>query len=88
MTVSHDRLTRTLHVSQRGYIDKVLDRLEVNYCKPPTTPMSLTYHTARSTDADILSLSDIQQFQSIVESLIYLAIHTRPDLLYSATSLA
>ena len=50
--------------------------------------MSVTYHSARPTDSEPLPLSDVQRYQSIVGSIMYLAIHTRPDLLYSVTSLA
>ena len=71
MTISRDRINRTMYVSQPGYIDKVLDCFEVQYCKP-TTPMSSTYHTARLTDTDILLLSNIGQFQYFVGSLLYI----------------
>ena len=88
MNISRDRPNRTMYVSQPGYLDTILQRFEVDYCKSPTTPMSVTYHSARPTDSEPLPLSDVQRYQSIVGSLMYLASHTRPDLLYSVTSLA
>jgi len=88
MNISRDRPGRMMYVSQPGYVDTILERFEVEYCKAPTTPMSVNYHSGRPDTSDTLPLADVQRYQSIVGSLMYLAIHTRPDLLYSVTSLA
>lgn len=39
LEISHNREKKTVHISQRKYIIKILERLNMLDCKPDVTPM-------------------------------------------------
>ena len=38
MSIKRDRDTKTLYISQQSYLEKVLERFEMENCKPVSTP--------------------------------------------------
>jgi hypothetical protein len=44
MEITRDRSNHTLHLSQRTYIEKVLERYGMLSCKADSTPMSTSIH--------------------------------------------
>ena len=68
---------------QSTYLRKVLNRFKMTECKPASVPMNpgvanslLPYHG----NAD---KATIKWYQSAIGSLMWLAVHTRPDIAYS-----
>ena len=83
MQVTRDRKNRTLEISQKAYIEQVLERFGMANCKSVATPaegvlMRLTDDDKASTD---------REYMSLVGSLLYAAIVTRPDIAFAVQSL-
>jgi transposase InsO family protein len=86
--VKRDRNRRTISLSQAQYIDSVLDRCGMTGCSPLNTPMS---HSARMTADDPSDNTTIHEviwngcrvtYPSIIGSLMYAMLGTRPDIAY------
>jgi transposase InsO family protein len=75
---------RGIFVSQTQYAKNVLQRFEMWNCKPIATPMSLGIKLDKGS-GDVLKDGDKRkdQYGEIVGSLLYLSVHTRPDLAHA-----
>jgi hypothetical protein len=89
LEIKRDRKNRKITLSQRQYIDKVLERCGMSECSPLSTPMS---HSARVTaddpDDNTVVLEMVWNgkrvtYPMIVGSLMYAMLGTRPDLAYT-----
>ena len=71
-------------MSQAKYVEKILDRFNMQDCKARSTPceQKLNY-----TD-DAALLSDVSMYREAVGSLIYLTVCTRPDLSFIVSKLS
>lgn len=83
MEVRRNRENRVIEVSQAAYIDRVLERFGMADCKPVTTPAEgilprLTEEQGGVSDGD---------YRSLVGSLLYAAMVTRPDIAYAVQAL-
>ena len=85
MEVIRDRPRRTLRLSQKAYIEKVLQDHGFGSYKPVTTPMETS---SRLVPADQNHQADQtlrRKYQSIVGSLMYAMLGTRPDLAFAVS---
>jgi len=86
--VVRDRPNRKIHLVQDAYIDKVLRQFGMENCKPKANPMdpgsldSMVNNTEKATE------DDIKQYQSVIGSLMYAMIQTRPDLAFTVSVLS
>jgi hypothetical protein len=81
MEVHRDRARRTLEITQTAYIDQVLQRYGMADCKPVATPMEgVSTRLGNEGDPDKL-------YMSVVGSLLYAAMVTRPDIMFTVTKL-
>jgi transposase InsO family protein len=89
--IQRNRRKRTISLSQRQYFDNVLARYGMTDCNPVKTPMATNQHIS-STDPDndtvlthmtVSSSGPVVSYQSIVGSLMYAMLGTRPDLAYT-----
>ena len=71
-------------MSQAKYVEKILERFNMQDCKPRSTPceQKLNY-----TD-DAALMSDVSRYREAVGSLIYLTVCTRPDLRFIVSKLS
>jgi len=80
LQVKRDREARSLHLSQKQYINTVLERFGMLHCKPIKSPfrskaiMSLRKEGEEKTDRT--------RYLAAVGSLMYAMLGTRPDLAY------
>lgn len=85
MKIQRSRSMRLLHLSQKSYILKVLERFRMTYAKPVSTPFAshfrLSAQMSLKTDEEKKYMQDIP-FASAVGSLMYAMVCTRPDLAY------
>ncbi|KAL1219429.1 Retrovirus-related Pol polyprotein from transposon TNT 1-94 [Cardamine amara subsp. amara] len=83
MEIRMDRSTRKLWVSQRNYIEKILDRFDMSKAKPVSTPLAnhfkLTETQCPKTDKNIKDMAQVS-YASAVGCLMYAMVCTRPDL--------
>ena len=84
--ITRDRHRRIIDLTQPGYIDNMIERYDLNFLESyPSTPM--LYNINNSSKADVfLNAEGIVDYQSRVGSLLFLAIMTRPDILFATSS--
>jgi hypothetical protein len=83
------RITRSgqdIRLDQCAYLDKVLERFSMTNAKSAPTPLPSNWVPVAATDKASPEL--LRNFQSIIGSLLYLMIGTRPDIAYAVTKLA
>jgi hypothetical protein len=88
MRIRRDRSQRRIEVDQSGYIKSILDRFGMADANPHPTPLPtgadvhLVKYTAQAKQADI------KHYQSLIGSLLYVQIGTRPDISFAVSRLA
>ena len=75
---------RTVTIWQPAYIDKMMQLAGITSGKDTKTPMALSYSESKNDNIKV----DKTNYLSLVGLLNYLAILTRPDLLYSLSRVA
>jgi hypothetical protein len=83
MRITRDRKNRKLTLSQGEYREKVLERFRMKNAKPVSTPLAihfkLTKEMCPKTQEEIKYMSRVP-YSSVVGSLMYAMIFTRPDI--------
>ena len=77
-----------LQISQEQYIGKIMRKYKLQDCKTVSTPMDLNVKLVKDDGYSKPWPVDVVQYQSMVGSLIYAAIATRPDIAYAVAALA
>lgn len=72
-------------MSQKQYVEKVLDRFDMSQCNSKTAPCD--EGVVKDVDDSPL-LQDVRPYRELVGSLVYMMVGTRPDLSYSVTKLS
>jgi len=88
MRIFRDRSQRRIQIDQSGYIKDVLDRFKMADANPHPTPLltgadeHLVKYNAQAASADV------KFYQSLIGSLLYVQIGTRPDISFAVSRLA
>ena len=81
MHITCDRKKRTLTLDQCVYAEKVLKRFGLQNTKPARTPLPTGYNPKIS---ETEATSDLHsQYQSVIGSLLYIMLGTRPDIAFA-----
>jgi hypothetical protein len=78
------------NISQQHYLEELLKELNMQDCKPSTTPMSkgeVNALTARDTRDKKLDVNSHALYRQIIGKLMYAMVGTRPDLAYTLSVL-
>ena len=86
--IVRDRKTRLLEIDQSGYITDVLERFGMTDANPHNTPLPSGADVHLVKYEGIASQSDIKHYQSLIGSLLYVQIGTRPDIAFAVSRLA
>lgn len=91
ITLERDWPNRTISLSQTALIDRIITQFGLTTAMPVSTPMETGLHLSRrthspSTDAQC-ELMARTLYRSLVGSLMYLAIGTRPDIAHAVQQL-
>jgi len=86
--ITRDRKNRTLRMDQTHYLEEVLDRLHMKKDKhaPTTLPMN-GYDSLRPAGLKDERI-DQRDYQHAIGSIMYAAIHTRPDIAFAVGRLS
>jgi hypothetical protein len=90
MKVIRDREKGVLCLDQSLYLNKVLSRFNMLDCKPAPTPESgvkLSVDMSPSTDEEKAELENVP-YKSVVGSLLYAALGTRPDIAHAVNEIS
>jgi len=83
MQIHRDRNDRKIWLSQKNYLRKILQRFNMQECKPISTPLPINFKLSssmcHSSVAERMEMSRVP-YASGVESLMYAMICTRPDI--------
>jgi len=83
--IKRDREKREMTLDQNGYIMDFIERYKIPTSGPfPTTPMEYLSQENKE-QGNLLNEKEKTMFQSKVGTLLYLAIMTRPDILYATS---
>jgi len=86
MQIMRDRTLRTLTLSQKIYLKRVLKDFDFLKTKAVTTSMKPgTYHIKTK---NIATSQLIQQYQSNIDSLMYIMTQTHPNIIYTMLTLS
>ncbi len=84
LEIRRDRSKKLLHLSQKRYVEKILQRFGMADSKPVVAPMD-----GQLLEADIKGeLLDPSQYRKAVGSLMHLAVGTRLDISFAVSRLA
>jgi hypothetical protein len=75
-----------IYIDQRSYLNKVLEHCGMINAKPARMPLPQGYYPEKN-DAPV-NPEMRSRFQTVIGSLLYLMIGTRPDISYAVTQLA
>ena len=85
LRIRRDRLSRTLDIDQEHYIEAIIDNTGMSDCKPAPTPLPSGAVLVAATGEAPAKLRT--RFQSLLGSLLYACLGTRPDISYAINRL-
>uniref|UniRef100_A0A0A1X1V8 Retrovirus-related Pol polyprotein from transposon TNT 1-94 n=2 Tax=Zeugodacus cucurbitae TaxID=28588 RepID=A0A0A1X1V8_ZEUCU len=86
MEIERDGETGAITICQKGHIKRLLREQGMEDCRPISIPLD-PGHKVNCEDKSC-KVADQSQYQSIIGSLMYIAVCTRPDILHSVCKLA
>jgi hypothetical protein len=89
--IDRDRAARTLSISQREYVHKILDRFGMTECRPVGTPLDSSVKLTKAdcpTSTNSIDVGFVRLYQSAVGALMYAMLGTRPDIAFAVASLS
>ncbi|KAE8708925.1 Serine/threonine-protein kinase HT1 [Hibiscus syriacus] len=88
MEICRDRDSRRLWLSQRGYVEKILERFAMSSAKPVSTPLAnhfkLSSEQCPKTDKEAEDMAKVP-YSNVVGCLMYAMVCTRPDLAHDVS---
>ena len=77
----------TIKVTQRRYLQHVLERFQMKDCKPAKTPMEERIKLYKADKDYECNHADRKLYQKLEGSLMHLSVQTRPDIAYAVNKL-
>ena len=84
MEIIRDRDKRTIVLSQRQYIESILERYDMVNCHLVVTPIDTNIKLIKLSEVE----TDIKEYQSALRALMYAMLATRPDLAFAVGALS
>ncbi|GJY89529.1 retrovirus-related pol polyprotein from transposon TNT 1-94 [Tanacetum coccineum] len=86
MQIHRDRVSRKIWLSQKSYVKKILQRFNMQDCKPISTPfpinVKLSFKMSPRSEKERIKMSRVP-YTSAVRSLMFVMICTRPDIAHA-----
>lgn len=86
LQITRDRSKRQITIGQQKYVNDMIHKFNLNGMRPSRVPMDPNLHL--TLDGQPLDAPGIKEYQSIIGTLMYLMLGTRPDLAYSVSRLS
>ncbi|KFD59936.1 hypothetical protein M514_27886 [Trichuris suis] len=85
------RMKHELRMNQSAYIESILRKYNMELCKPASTPLDpsveLSVADCPKTQAERDEMATVP-YRDLIGSLMYIALSTRPDILFAVTKLS
>ncbi|CAI7926380.1 unnamed protein product [Closterium sp. NIES-53] len=88
MHVERDLDNRWLKLHQEKFIKELGENYGIENERKVATPLPAEFKLVKAAEDEGVEAEEQQQFQSLVGSLLYAAVHTRPDISFSVGQLA
>ncbi|CAI7866777.1 unnamed protein product [Closterium sp. NIES-54] len=88
MDVERDLDHRWLKLHQEKFIKELGEKYGIENERKVATPLPAEFKLVKAAEDEGVEAEEQQQFQSLVGSLLYAAVHTRPDIPFSVGQLA
>ncbi|CAI7799034.1 unnamed protein product [Closterium sp. NIES-53] len=88
MHVERDLDHRWLKLYQEKFIKELAEKYGIENERKVATPLPAEFKLVKAAEDEGVEAEEQQQFQSLVGSLLYAAVHTRPDISFSVGQLA
>jgi hypothetical protein len=88
ITIERNRTERTIKLSQKGYLEKVLSRFGMLHCNADEIPMTVGQKLQRASSDYEAERDFTSTYQEAIGSLMYLMLCTRPDIAYAISNLS
>ncbi|CAI7764248.1 unnamed protein product [Closterium sp. NIES-53] len=88
MHVERDLDHRWLKLHQEKFIKELGEKYGIENERKVATPLPAEFKLVKAVEDEGVEAEKQQQFQSLVGSLLYAAVHTRPDISFSVGQLA
>src|SRR5260370_3031995 len=88
MKICQDHSKKCIEVDQSGYIRSILDRFGMADANPHPTPLPTGANVHLIKNTTQATQAEIKHFQSLIGSLLYVQIGTRPDISFAISCLA
>ncbi|CAI5460913.1 unnamed protein product [Closterium sp. Yama58-4] len=88
MHVERDPDHRWLKLHQEKFIKELGEKYGIENERKVATPLPAEFKLVKAAEDEGVEAEEQQQFQSLVGSLLYAAVHTRPDISFSVGQLA
>jgi len=85
MQIERDRKNRTMFICQTRYFNRVLEQCKMHDCKGCKTPMDPKINLTKPSEKDIVGVTE---YKSLIGSIMYGMLGTRPDLGYAISTLS
>ena len=82
--IDFEQSEHCVKMSQKKYVEKILERFEMEDCKPRATPCEVKLDYTGNLEV----MCDVRKYREAVGSLIYLTTCTRPDLSFVVSRLS
>ena len=86
--IIRDRSKKRIQINQSGYVKDVLDRFSMADANPHNTPLPAGADAHLIKNTEQASDAEIKHYQSLIGSLLYVQIGTRPDISFAVSRLA
>ena len=80
------RKGHAIHLDQCTYLQKVIERCSMQNAKTASTPLPAGYYVAKNTEPVDMELRS--RFQTVIGSLLYLMLGTRPNIAFAVTHIS
>ena len=86
MRITRDRKKHTITLDQTCYVEKVIKHFGQENCKEVSVSLPTRYNPRPNQDQSDVSLRS--RYQSVIESLLYIMLGTRPDIAFSVIKIS
>lgn len=86
--VNRDRHQKEVWLCQDGYVEKLVKKFNLEHSRGASTPLSKAGNGSVQRYTGKATAKDINHYQTVIGSLIYIAVVTRPDVAYAVSLLA